>query len=166
MGEIKHPSAPLKSSTGGCCMELRRGHSPSVPPPPVSTELGSFHSLRALSTTSKNPASGPVASGEASVTARCQKQWPCWACLEEACGQWLTGEKAQTGKIVLGSREAPFAERLGKVWPEVLQARAKSFCDLGINDSVASFVPTGLGQRPGGLRDVGAPLSQLSLHTC
>ena len=49
------------------------------------------------------------------------------------------------GRLVLGHREAPHSETLGKGGQasEVLLGRAKSFCGLGINDNVASFVPTG-----------------------
>lgn len=50
-------------------------------------------------------------------------------------------------RLVLGHREAeaPLSETLGKGGQasEVLPARAKDFCGLGVSDGVASFVPIG-----------------------
>lgn len=49
------------------------------------------------------------------------------------------------GGLSLGTKR-PLIQRLwgrGGQASEVLLARAKSFCGLGINDNVAPFVPTG-----------------------
>lgn len=48
----------------------------------------------------------------------------------------------EAGQLVLGHREAPHSEMLMRGWPSVsgTAGQAKSFCGLGINDNVASFV--------------------------
>lgn len=65
----------------------------------------------------------------------------------EAVLFWAPCREGLRERVVLGRREAepPHSETLGKGGQasEVLPARAKDFCGLGVSDGAASFVPVG-----------------------
>lgn len=102
-------------------------HLPVSPDPGASQSEGSGH-----------PSKHQLTGGKASPLQSSGGVCSAGPGFQGTCGQWLAGEEVQTGRLVLGHRAVPHSEMLrrsGRAFG-ALQARAKSFCGLGISDNL------------------------------
>lgn len=84
-----------------------------------------------------------------------------------ACSGHPAEEASERG-LSLGAEAEALSETLrkGGQASEVLPARAKDFCGLGVSDGAPHLYPQAFEARGWGLRDADAPSNQDSLNTC